>query len=203
MERERRLGSWLRGQDARREHGLRPRKTLLVGLKDEPDGAAQLRLMLPQQLRRAKEHGRVQIVAAGVHGAVFRAEGEVGALRDAQGVHVGAQEHAAARVPARDVGGQAARERPRVIAHFAQAAGDILARLRQIGADLGVGVQLPPVGQQLRLQRAGLGEQTFGHDRHGKDLLVAQDVALIVQDSIPFFPGNVKAILTRGRAARA
>ena len=159
--------------------------------------------MLPQQLRRAKEHGRVQIVAAGVHGAVFRAEGEVGALRDAQGVHVGAQEHAAARVPARDVGGQAARERPWVIAHFAQAAGDILARLRQIGADLGVGVQLPPVGQQLRLQRAGLGEQTFGHDRHGKDLLVAQDVALIVQDSIPFFPGNVKAILTRGRAARA
>ena len=85
MERERRLGPWLRGQDARREHGLRPRKTLLVALKDEPDGAAQLRLMLPQQLRCAKEHGRVQIVAAGVHGAVFRAEGEVGALRDAQG----------------------------------------------------------------------------------------------------------------------
>ena len=57
--------------------------------------------------------------------------------------------------------------------------------------------------QQLRLQRAGLGEQTFGHDRHGKDLLAAQNVALIVQDSIPFFPGNVKAMLTRGRAARA
>lgn len=60
--------------------------------------------------------------------------------------------------PGRDIGGQAARERPRVIAHFAQTAGDILARLRQIGADLGVGVQLPAgVGQQLRLQRAGLG----------------------------------------------
>lgn len=198
------MGSWLRGQDARREHGLRPRKTLLVGLKDEPDGAAQLRLMLPQQLRRAKEHGRVQIVAAGVHGSRFPRGREDGALREAHGVHVGAQEHAAARVPARDIGGQAARERPRVIAHFAQTAGDILARLRQIGADLGVGVQLPPgSASSCGCSARASGEQTFGHDRHGKDLLVAQDVALIVQDSIPFFPGNVKAILTRGRAARA
>lgn len=96
MERERRLGSWLRGQDARREHGLRPRKTLLVGLKDEPDGAAQLRLMLPQQLRRAKEHGRVQIVAAACMAPFSARKGRSVRSVMRQGVHVGAQEHAAA-----------------------------------------------------------------------------------------------------------
>ena len=79
----------------RTDHGL------LGGLEEEENIARDLLAALCQQLRRAEQHRRVDVVAAGVHDAlVFRTVGRAGLLRDGQRVEIGAQTDRRAGPPA-------------------------------------------------------------------------------------------------------
>ena len=154
-------------QYARFQHGFRAGKALLVRLKDQLDRAIELVRMAAEQLRRAEKHCRVHIVAAGVHAAVLRAEGQVGLLGDAQRVHIRTQQDAAAGRPAGDFGDDAARKLTRLITHFAQALRDIASRVRQVGSGLGRGVQMAAVIDDSGLKRFGFGKNAFRRKRHG------------------------------------
>ena len=136
-------------QHARREHGLRAGKALLVRLKHQLDRAVQLILVLAQQLCRTEQHRRVHVVAAGVHAAVRGCKIQSGLLGHAQRVHVGAQEQTAAGLGAGYLRDDAACQLARLIAHLQQAFFDAGYGVRQVGADLGCSVQRPPVADNI------------------------------------------------------
>ena len=69
-------------------HILRTLQQLFRALEHEFDGAFQLRFVVFQQLRCAQEHGRVHIMAAGMHIAVGGGEGDIRLLPDGKGVHI-------------------------------------------------------------------------------------------------------------------
>ena len=82
---------------------------LLAGLEHEQHPPGQLVAAVGEQPRRADEHGRVGVVAAGVHRAVDpRGEVEPGVLVHRQGVHVAAQEDRRSGLGAGEHGGDAA-----------------------------------------------------------------------------------------------
>ncbi len=86
-------------EDALVDHDLRALVALLARLEHEDDVPGQVLAAFGQQAGRADQHGGVQVVAAGVHGAVDgRAVVDGDAFLDRQGVHVGAQQHARASV---------------------------------------------------------------------------------------------------------
>jgi len=61
------------------------------GLENEFDGALEIRAL--QQVGRAEEHGRVDVVPAGVHDALrLGGKGNAGFFGDGQGVHIGAKD---------------------------------------------------------------------------------------------------------------
>ena len=84
------------------DHDVAAREVLLRRLEDDVDRAVEI-AGLGQVLCRAKQHGGVAVMAAGMHDAcVLRGIGRAGLLQDRQRVHVGAQADRALRraVPA-------------------------------------------------------------------------------------------------------
>ena len=104
-----------------------------------------------QQLGRTQQHGSVHIVAAGVHTAVFRPEGQARLLLSPEGVHIRPQQDAASGVSSGDGGGQAAAQLLRMVSHLRQPPLDIGHCLRQNGACLRILVQAATIRRQLRL----------------------------------------------------
>ena len=73
---------------------------LLAGLEHEHHAARQVRPARRQQPGRPDEHGRVQVMPAGVHGAADTGrEVQPGPLGDRQRVHVGPQQHHRPPIP--------------------------------------------------------------------------------------------------------
>ena len=73
-------------QDSCRQHGLGAGEALLVRLEHQLHRAGELLPVLHQQPGRAQQHGSVHIVAAGVHTAVFRPEGQARLLLSPEGI---------------------------------------------------------------------------------------------------------------------
>ena len=107
--------------------------------------------MLHQQPGRTQQHGSVHIVAAGVHTAVFRPEGQARLLLSPEGIHVRPQQDAASGVSSGDGGDQAAAQLLRMVSHLRQPFLDIGHRLRQNRPGLRVPVQAATIRRQLRL----------------------------------------------------
>ena len=85
------------------------REGLLRRLEQKLHGALKLRPLLPQKLRRAQKHGRVAVVAAGVHHArVNTLKLHAAVLLDGKSVDIRPEHHGAPRRSALD-GGDAAR----------------------------------------------------------------------------------------------
>ena len=75
------------------EHELGAVVAFLAGLEHEEDLPGQIVTMADEQAGGLAEHGDVEVVAAGVHGAVdARRVRESGVFRHRQGVHVAAQQ---------------------------------------------------------------------------------------------------------------
>ena len=73
------------------QHGAGAAQAFLGRLEDEDCGSGEV-LGFRQIPRGAQQHGRMGVMAAGVHDARrLRGEGQVGALVNRQGVHIGAQ----------------------------------------------------------------------------------------------------------------
>ena len=144
-------------QDAVLQHGLAAGKAqgvgaLLVRLEHQLHAAVQLALVLLQQLRRAQQHGGVQVVAAGVGRVALGGKGKAGLLPHGQGVHVRPQQDGLAARLAQ--GGHNARfaHAPGLIAQLPQLFFHKGAGLGQLKAHLRVAVQPAAVFHQLRLQ---------------------------------------------------
>ncbi len=127
---------------------------LLGGLEQEAHLAAQpaCRELLLEQVRHAQQHGRVAIVAAGVHIAVrLRAIGCVVGLDDRQRVHIGADGDrwpiAVAQL-ANDAGDADAGAHLDA-ADLAQRVGDQRRGAHFLEGQLGVAVDLAPQANQL------------------------------------------------------
>ena len=138
-------------QDSCRQHGLGAGEALLVRLEHQLHRAGELLPALHQQLGRTQQHGSVHIVAAGVHTAVFRPEGQARLLLSPEGVHIRPQQDAASGVSSGDGGGQAAAQLLRMVSHLRQPPLDIGHRLRQNRPGLRVPVQAATIRRQLRL----------------------------------------------------
>ena len=84
---EHRIGT--RFQSSLADGHFRPVHHLFPGLKQQTDGTAQLLPMLKDYLRCGQQHGRMGIMAAGVHPAFpLRRKRKSRLFRDGQGVHV-------------------------------------------------------------------------------------------------------------------
>jgi len=122
------------------DHLPRAPQPLLAGLEHEDDIAGQLRLASRQQPGRAGQHGRVQVVPAGVHDPLDgRGIRKPGALRDRQRVHVPAEQDRPAGLAAAQYRGHRAerpapadlqREPVESVQHLALRPGQIQADLR-------------------------------------------------------------------------
>ena len=125
------------------DHRPRARAALFGGLEDD-DGIAGEVAGLSQAPRRAEQHRRMPVVAAGVHFArILGAIGEVGRLLDRQRVHVRAQpDRARARALGAaddaDDAGSADRRLDLVAAESSEAVGDISSRALDVVQELRV-----------------------------------------------------------------
>jgi hypothetical protein len=143
---------------------LARRRHLLGRLEDELHGAAQALAQAGEDARHAHQHGDVGVVAAGMHDADVLAvpdradlggEGHVGALLHRQAVHVGTQgDHRAreAAVEHADDAGDRHLGPHLVEAERAQVRRDDAGGAELAVAELGVGVEVAPPGEDLRLQ---------------------------------------------------
>ena len=150
------------------EHVARPMAALLSGLEHEDDVPGNLRSSCAQNLRRAGEHGRVEIVPARMHGTLDLArEVEVGVLGHVERVHVAAQHDCRPGKFALEDGDDAARvlvqvdvERQTIecFEHPATCFGQVIADLRKA-------VQSPPERNDLGEDGSGGSEKGIGaHD---------------------------------------
>ena len=127
------------------DYVLGAHRQLLGGLEQHLYAAAQLVLDGVEQLRRAEQHGRVRVVAAGVHEALPLA-GELHAalLLDAQRVYVRAQEDALAGLAAHDVAHEPARLEAAVgYAHLVKLLGYAVGGAELLKARLRIPVKIP------------------------------------------------------------
>ena len=138
-------------QHSCRQHGLCAGEPLLIRLEHQLHRAGELLSVPHQQLGRTQQHGSVHIVAAGVHTAVFRPEGQDRLLLSPEGIHVRPQQDAASGVSSGDGGGQAAAQLLWMVSHLRQPLLDIGHRLRQNRPGLRVPVQAATIRRQLRL----------------------------------------------------
>ena len=141
-------------QHAGLDAALRAFQCLLAGLEQQLDSALKLILMLLQQLGGAQHHGRMGVMAAGVHLAgIFRGEVHLCLLLDGQRVHIAADQKALARLLAPSQDHQPARAAVLgLITHFLQLGFHKGLGENHIQPQLRVLVQLPAVGLDLRLQ---------------------------------------------------
>ena len=147
---------------------------LLGGLEDEVDGAAEIRL--PREHgRRAQQHRRVAVVAAGVHLARDRrCVRDAGLLVDVQCVEIGAQADRVAAGSAAQHADHAGAGKPRV--HFeperAELVGDEGGGRRLLERGLRVGVDVVAPGFELGNERGD-----FGNEIHGDSAAFRMDEA--------------------------
>ena len=145
------------------QHGERTLAPFLGGLEDEAHGAVES-AFLGEQLCGPEQHGRVAVMAAGVHRAgILRTIALRTLFGDAQGIHVG---------PERDCPIAAAAFERADDARAAHALGDLVeAELPQFGGDEGaralllepelrMGVQIAPPSGHFPVE----GAQIHGHE---------------------------------------
>ena len=156
------------------EHELCAGKALLAGLKQKHHPAPQRFPALAQQFCRARQHGHMGIVAAGVHDAfALRAEGQASVFGHGQRVHIAAQQQ---RRPIC----RAAQGRDNSAAAFVQCnlKGQAVQRFEnlragggQIEPQLGLGVNAAAQRHHLGLHGVGRSQQRFeiAH-RHGRSV---------------------------------
>ena len=148
-------------QHAGLDAALRAFQCLLAGLEQQLDSALKRILMLLQQLGGAQHHGRMGVMAAGVHLAgIFRGEVHLCLLLDGQRVHIAADQKALARLLAPGQDHQPARAAVLgLITHFLQLGFHKSLGKLHFQSQLRVLVQLPAVGLNLRLQGDGFLQQ--------------------------------------------
>ena len=163
------LAPYMRGEDgvhAFQRSGLNhlagPDGNLFGRLEDDAHLATKLLADGKQQANRAQHHGHVAVVPAGMHNAfVSRSERHVRFLQHRQGVHVGAQGNATARVAIGTVGvggtaangGNDARFGHATVlnAQRVQFGRNPLRRFNLLPAQLGVGMEVPTHLYYIRL----------------------------------------------------
>ena len=136
-------------------HGLGARAAFLGGLEDQVHRSIEIRL-LRQQRGRAQQHGRVPVMAAGMHAArVLAGMAEGVDFRHRQRIHVGPYADAAARVggaapPAVDACHHAGPAQPAVHLQSQrhQVGRHLVAGAVLLVAQLGVGMQVVAELQQ-------------------------------------------------------
>ncbi|KAF5054545.1 hypothetical protein DSECCO2_386900 [anaerobic digester metagenome] len=69
-------------------HGQSPTRIFLTRLEQQLHAAVQQMPLRLQDLRRAQEHGRVAIMAAGMHPPIFRSKRQTGFFDNRQCVHI-------------------------------------------------------------------------------------------------------------------
>ncbi len=124
-----------------------------AGWNRRDDGAGETPPEAGQHLRRAEQHRRVGVVAAGVHDALhLAAEGQVVRLVDGESVHVGAQRDDAPRAAATENPHDAGLRHgvAHLEAEVAQTLGHEPARALLAVGELGVGVKVAPDGHDGR-----------------------------------------------------
>ena len=144
------------------DHHARAVGALLAGLEHEDDGAGEAVAPSGEQPGGGRQHRGVQVVPAGVHGAVdLGGERQPGVLVHRQRVHVRAHEHRRSRPRAAQDGDDRA-----ALPAGVDLERQVLERGEHGGlgdgqrqADLGVPVQGAPQLQRPWLQGAGLGQQ--------------------------------------------
>ena len=119
-----------------------------------------------EQSGGAQQHGGVHIVAAGVHGAVFRLKIQPRGLPDPESVHIRPEQHAPAGVLTSDVRHHAPGQRTGRTPQRRQPFRHIGGGAGQGGAYLRVPVQGPAIRQKLGLQGFRLCQQSFGIHGH-------------------------------------
>ena len=140
---------------------LRALQRFLAGLEQQLDGTLKLILMLLQQLGGAQHHGRMGIMAAGMHLAgIFRGEIHFRFLLNGQRVHISPDQKALAGLLAPGQNNQPARAAVLgLITHFLQLGFHKSLGKLHFQSQLRVLVQLPAVGLNLRLQGDGFLQQ--------------------------------------------
>ena len=119
---------------------------LLSGLEHEADVALELLAVLLEHPQGAQQHGRMGVMAAGVHAALMLGGvGNAGGLLDGQRVDIRPQQHRLAGLSALDLADDAGVLLILLVgdAQPVQLGGDIGLSLRQIKAYLGDLVQVP------------------------------------------------------------
>ena len=145
------------------DHRLGAAQALFGGLEDEMHGAVEI-AALREIARRAEQHRRVSVMAAGMHPAlVLRAMREGVGFEDRQAIHVGPQPDRARRVadpqPADDAG--LADAAMHLDAEPLELFGDQIGGALFLEAELGMGVDVAPPFGQLVVKAADLVD-----DRH-------------------------------------
>ena len=148
---------------------------LLRRLEEHLDRAGELVLAIGQDTGDAEQHGRVGVVAAGVHLAVdLRAIRHVVLFVDRQRVHIGPEEDDLARpLAAADQAGYAGHRDAGADVFDtdrAQPLGNDLRRLEFLESELGVLVELPPVRDHAWHDLIDFAAQSFYRRNHERDL---------------------------------
>ena len=163
VERETGVGrAMLVGQQAVLDHHAPAAEAFLARLEHQPDLSIEVLRAFGQQPCRARQHGGVPVMAAGMHPALGpRREGQAGFLCQRQRVHVAAQHHAAP-LPG---GGTAPFQhgdragRLRAFAPFQRQAGQCVLHLRQrarrFQPQFGIGMDRASQCHDLVPQRLG------------------------------------------------
>ena len=99
MEHQRRIGLGV-FQNTAGDHVLCALENLFRRLEHQFHRAGDFLLVGLQQFRRAQQNGRVQIVAAGMHGTVFAGKFLAGFLGNGQCIHIRPEEEYLSRLPA-------------------------------------------------------------------------------------------------------
>ena len=138
-------------EEAVGDHRRTAAEPLFGRLKDQVHGAVEI-AGLGEIARRAEQHRRVPVMAAGMHPPVIlRAIGEVGRFLDRQAIHVGAQPDRARRIagaqPADDAG--LADPAEHLAAEFGELLRDEIGGPLLLEAKLGMGVDVVPPFRQF------------------------------------------------------
>ena len=120
-------------------------------LEHQFDGARKGAFIFLEELCRPQQHGRVEIVAAGVHAAVFAGKGQIGLLRDGQSVDVSPQQDGFTRLTQVNHHPGFAAALP-FDAHGTKLAHDPFHSVVQIKTHAGVRVDIPAVFGDLLLE---------------------------------------------------
>ena len=172
------------------EHHLCPAVSFFARLEHEQDPAGELVAPAGEEARRRDEHRHVGVVTAGMHRAVHpRGVVEPGVLRHGEGIHVASQQRRRAVAPAVEHGDYRGR-----LATCRDLEAEPVDRLeydrlgpREVEADLGMGVDLPPESDGGVEEPSGLLQQCPVHAGPvpGPVLALGHACLLSPQETVP------------------